>query len=62
MLYSVVFYKVLNFKKYSIILLLTSIFCMMRGECEVGYSSEVDTRYWYGNLPVEYFIHKLFKF
>ncbi len=29
---------------------------MMRGECEVGYSSEVDTRYWYGNLPVEYFI------
>ena len=28
----------------------------LSNERAVGYSSEVDTRYWYGNLPVEYLV------
>lgn len=53
-----------NFRKHWITLSsYTSLkyFYILRNENTVGYSSEVDTRYWYGNLPVDYlFIYFFF--
>jgi hypothetical protein len=47
---------------YNIFILFIKYAYILRNEITLGYSSEVDTRYWYGNLPVDYLSFHFFFF